>query len=45
MTNLEKLPRSANPGDIKTILKDLEKTRARHGRPQLKDLPRVQDSA
>jgi hypothetical protein len=45
MTNLGKLPRSANPGDIETILEDLEETRARHGRSQLKDLPGVQDSA
>jgi hypothetical protein len=36
---------SANPGDIETILVDLEETRAKHGRPQLKDLPGVQDSA
>jgi hypothetical protein len=34
MTNLEKLPRSANPGNIETILEDLEETRARHGRLQ-----------
>jgi len=45
MTNLEKLPRSANSGDVETILEDLEETRARHGRPQLKDLPGAQDSA
>jgi len=45
MTNLEKLSRSAKPGDIETILEDLEETRARHGRPQLKDLPGAQDSA
>ena len=45
MTNLEKLPRSANPGDVETILQDLEDTRARCNRPQLKDLPGVQGSA
>jgi hypothetical protein len=39
ITNIEKLSRSAKPGDIETILEDLEETRARHGRPQLKDLP------
>ena len=42
ITNLEKLPRSANPRDIETILEDLEETTVRHGRPQLKDLPGVQ---
>jgi len=45
MTNLEKVSRSAKPGDIETILQDLEKTRARHGKPQLEDLPGVQDFA
>jgi len=45
MTNVEELPRSANPGGIETILEDLEETRARHGRPQLKDLLGAQDSA
>ena len=45
MSNLEKLPRSANPEDIETIPEDLEETTVRHGRPQLKDLPGVQDSA
>jgi hypothetical protein len=45
MTNLEKLPRSANPGHIETILEDLVETIARHGTLQLKDLPGVQDSA
>jgi len=44
MANLENLPRYVSPGDIETILEDLEETRARHGRPQLKDLPGVQDS-
>ena len=44
-TNLEKISRSAKPGDIETILEDLEKTRARHRRPQLKDLSGAQDSA